>query len=173
MTIGSPDYGVIEGQANETSSDDILELASRLGAVSTINRTGQQIISLADCLCYSSSFWSPDGYGGYIMPSPKFAHYGRPSLKVVSGANVNGGGGITFNHLPFKGQQIGLEALLIAGSFTCLVTVDWLSSIAGTEYHAQLQINLSNGALSLLNAAGGYDSLGTFPIPNGLGMPFS
>ena len=173
MTVGSPDYGITSTQTNESPSTDVLELASRLGSIAAINRTGQQIISIADTIAYGSTYWSPDGYGGYIIPSSKFAYYGRPSLKIVSGLNASGGGGITFNHLPFQGSEIGIETLCIAGSFAMVLTIDFKASINSILYHTQLQINLSNGAISLLNSSGLYDSIGTFPVPNGLGMPFS
>ena len=73
MTVGQPDYQVTPGQVNEVSSDDVLELASRLNAIGTVNRSGQQVYSIADVICISRFMWYSSSGTGYFIPAQSLA----------------------------------------------------------------------------------------------------
>lgn len=173
MTTGGPDFGVTPGQVNETQSSDILELAARLGAMKSVNRSGQQIISICDAVAYGGCFPYIDGYGGYTLPSNKYSYYNRPSLKCITGANANGYAGINYNHVAFGGNPVGIEAFLVSNTFGATLLISFTSNNALTYCSPAVKIDLSTGNLSTYNAALGWDAIGTYKTPMGYGMPYS
>lgn len=170
MTTGSTDYGVVQGQANETQSTDVLELASRLRCMAALNRTGQQIMSIDESIVYSAGFHYVDGFGGYCMPSNKYGNMNRPALKCISGANSNGFAGVSFNGLPFNGQQIGIAVFGIVATFLGTLVLSFQYQVGSYLYQCGYKISMATGALSVLNASLAYDSIGNYPIPNGWGQ---
>lgn len=170
MTTGSPDFGVTVGQANETQSSDVLELASRLRAMAALNRSGQQVMSVDEAIVYSAGFHYVDGFGGYCMPSNKYGNMNRPVLKCISGNNSNGFAGVSFNGLPFNGQQVGIAVYGIVATFACNLVVNFQAQLGSYLYASGFKILLSSGALSVLNASQTYDSIGTYPVPVGWGQ---
>jgi hypothetical protein len=173
MPSGSPDYGITAGAINQPSNTDVLELAARLNSIAMVNRSGQQISSICNSLVYSASFWGTTGNGGFLMPSTKFGHYNRPSLKMVTGVNSTDSTSVAFNGLPFQGQQIGVEFLLIMGSYAANLYLTFQACLNGVGYNAGIGIGLSASTIYYVNSAGSYVSLGTFRIPTSLGEPFS
>jgi hypothetical protein len=173
MTTGSPDYGITAGQVNEPQSADLLELAARLGSIKSVNRSGQQIISIGEAITYGGCFQYVDSYGGYLLPSNKYSYYNRPSLKCITGANANGFAGIVYNHVAFGGNPVGIEAFVISNTFGATLLISFTSNNQITYCSPAIKIDLSTGNLSTYNAALGWDAIGTYNVPSGYGMPYS
>jgi hypothetical protein len=172
MTVGQPDYGSVVGQVNEVSSTDVLELAARLNTPMMINRSGQLMGSIAECITYNTIAFNQSSNGSYCQSSTKYSTYDRPSLKCVTQAVASDYVGLQYNFLPFSSQQIGQAGLFIVGTFQATLVMQMFTIIQGTLYGMGIQVNLATGAWSLYNASQGWTSIGTLNVPTSVAQPF-
>jgi hypothetical protein len=165
MPAGSPDYGVLLQQINETEILDAGELAARLGSILGINRTGQVVFEINDGLIITNSYWSSSDGQGTFIPSLIYATFNRPNLWIITSGTNAASAGCYPQTTPFGSKQLGLQVFAVANTFTCTTELMLRSYINGIVYIAGIQVNLSNGTISYYNSLGGWTSIGTFKVP--------
>jgi hypothetical protein len=173
MPTGSSDYDVILNQINETQKFDTLELAARLNAIASYNRTGQQVLEFGDAMIYSNQHWtSSDGLGSY-RPSNKYGAFNRPSLKVTTSTTNGASCTVQLQTVPFGSLQLGMASFFICGSFNCTLEMDLWNIVNTKRYRAGIQLNMSSGATNYYKSDGTWASIGTFKSPAAVGYPMA
>lgn len=172
MPTGSPDYGIISGQTNETQSSDILELASRLNAIASVNRTGQQILSINEGLLYSPGLWYLSNASCYNIISLKYAAYNRPCLKCVTDTTASAYAGISLTQVPFEASQLGVAGLFLVGNLNPDVYLTCDIARYPYFYSVGLKLTINDGTLKIYDNTGAFVALGSYPVPLTEGSPF-
>lgn len=170
MPVGSPDYGVILTQINETQISDTSELAARLGSMVAINRTGQVVYEVSDALLYANNYYtSSDGLANFVA-SWIYGNFNRPALKLVTSTTNAAYAGAYPQFEPLGSLQVGMQTWMTCTSFNCSVQLQLVSVVSGVKYQAGIQVNLSTGVVSYWGNDAAWHSIGTFKVPTAVGQ---
>lgn len=157
----TPDYGVLSAATTVFPVTDLSELAVRLGAISSIDRTGDVILtdSFEDGV---RSWWAQYFVAiGAYRSTALAARSGRRAA-LLSSAIQAGAGLQIYRYLPYLVlSRLGLEAWIALDVNSGIAALHIYYRDGANRIEGRLEYSVTASTLSILNAAGGLTVIDT------------